>query len=107
MPLDLVLEGGTVATASETFHCDVGIAAGKILTLGTRLGDAGRRIDARGKLVLSGGIDSHVHIAQAYEPGIVMGDDFASGTMSSLMGWATPPSLPSACRRKAKSYTKP
>jgi dihydropyrimidinase len=46
-------------------------------------------IDATGKLVLPGGIDSHVHFAQPSGPDIVMADDFASGTRSAAFGGNT------------------
>lgn len=85
---DLVITGGTVATASDTFQCDVGITGGKIAALG--LGLTGREvIDATGKFVLPGGIDSHVHLAQPSTGGIVMADDFESGTRSALFGGNT------------------
>ncbi len=87
--LDLVIKGGTVATASDTFSCDVGVRDGRIVALGEALGTATETIDATGKLVLPGGIDSHVHIAQPSGPGIVMADDFASGTRSAAFGGNT------------------
>ena len=62
--LDTIIRGGRVATASDTVVCDVGIRDGKIVALGEDLGAAGETIDASGKLVLPGGIDSHVHFAQ-------------------------------------------
>ena len=34
MTLDTIIRGGTVATASDTFRCDVGISAGRIAALG-------------------------------------------------------------------------
>ena len=80
MSFDTIISGGTVATAADTFACDVGISGGKVAALGDALGDAEEVVDARGKLVLPGGIDSHVHLAQRSGPGIVMADDFASGT---------------------------
>ena len=43
---------------------DVGVRDGKITALGQDLDAGTREIDAAGKLVLPGGIDSHVHIAQ-------------------------------------------
>src|SRR5690606_38582459 len=46
-------------------------------------------IDATGRLVLPGGIDSHVHIAQPSGSGIVMADDFESGTRSAAFGGNT------------------
>jgi len=63
MSFDLVIRGGTVATASDTFRCDVGVKDGRIAALGSDLGPAAEIINAAGLLVLPGGIDSHVHIA--------------------------------------------
>jgi dihydropyrimidinase len=87
--LDTVIRGGTVATAADIFGCDVGIRAGRIVALGEDLGPAREVIDARGKLVLPGGIDSHVHLAQPFGDGIVMADDFVSGTRAAACGGST------------------
>jgi dihydropyrimidinase len=87
--LDTVIRGGRVANASETVVCDVGIRGGKIVALGEDLGAADEMIDARGRLVLPGGIDSHVHLAQPSGPGIVMADDFESGTRAAAFGGNT------------------
>jgi dihydropyrimidinase len=89
---DLIISGGTVATASDTFKADVGIRGGRIVALADGLTGAAQTIDAKERLVLPGGIDSHVHIAQPSGPGIVMADDFESATRSAA---ATPcPSPP-------------
>ena len=88
MELDLAIRGGTVVTASDTVRCDVGIRGERIVALGENL-RARREIDASGLLVLPGGIDSHVHIAQPSGPGIVMADDFASATASAAAGGNT------------------
>jgi dihydropyrimidinase len=87
--LDVVIRGGTIATASDTFQCDVGIRDGRVVTLGHDLGAAREVIDATGKLVLPGGIDSHVHFSQPSGPDIVMADDFESGTRSAAFGGNT------------------
>ena len=87
--LDVVIRGGTVVTASDTFQCDVGIRDGRIAVLGHDLGVAHEVIDAAGKLVMPGGIDSHVHFAQPSGPDIVMADDFESGTRSAAFGGNT------------------
>ena len=51
--MHLVISGGTIATASETFSADIGIRDGRIVTLGEEL--KGRdEINASGKLVLPG-----------------------------------------------------
>jgi dihydropyrimidinase len=102
MAFDTIIRGGTIATASDTFRCDVGIAGGRIAALGENLGTAGEIVDATGRLVLPGGIDSHVHIAQPSGPGIVMADDFASATRSAAFGGNTMV-LPFAMQQKGES----
>ncbi len=57
--------------------------------MGADLGSAKEIVDATDLLVLPGGIDSHVHIAQPSGPGIVMADDFASATRSAAFGGNT------------------
>ena len=61
---DLVIRGGTVATAADTVACDVGIRDGRVVALAEGLGPGADEIDAAGKLVLPGGVDSHCHIEQ-------------------------------------------
>ena len=87
---DLLIRNGTVANASDVTRCDVGIRGGRVVALAEDLGaDAAEIIDATGLLVLPGGIDSHVHLSQPSGPGIVMADDFASGTRSAAIGGNT------------------
>ncbi len=102
MAFDTIIRGGTVATASDTFSCDVGIEDGVIAALGADLGGATEIVDASGKLVLPGGIDSHVHFAQPSGPGIVMADDFESGTRAAAFGGNTMV-LPFAMQQKGES----
>jgi dihydropyrimidinase len=89
MTFDTIIKGGTVATASDTFEADIGIRNGKVEALARGLREGREIIDARGKLVLPGGIDSHVHISQPSGPGIVMADDFESATRSAAFGGNT------------------
>jgi len=86
---DTIIKGGTVVTAGDQMRCDVGIKDGRIAMLGHDLGHAQTMIDAKGKLVLPGGIDSHVHISQPSGEGIVMADDFESATRSAALGGTT------------------
>lgn len=86
---DLVIKNGTVATASDVYDADIGIKGGKIIQIGQNLEGGARVIDASGKYVLPGGIDSHVHISQPSGEGIVMADNFESGTLSALFGGNT------------------
>jgi dihydropyrimidinase len=99
---DTIIRGGTVATAADTTACDVGIKDGRVTALGADLGAADDIVDAAGKLVLPGGIDSHVHLAQPSAPGIVMADDFASGTRAAAFGGNTMV-LPFALQQKGES----
>ncbi|MEH3062139.1 MAG: dihydropyrimidinase [Methylobacterium radiotolerans] len=86
---DLAIRGGTVVTASDTVRADIGVRGGRIVAVAEGIADAARVIDASGLLVLPGGIDSHVHIAQDSGPGIVMADDFASATRAAAAGGTT------------------
>ncbi|MCS3744278.1 MULTISPECIES: dihydropyrimidinase [unclassified Rhizobium] len=89
MHFDTIIKNGTVVTASDTFQSDVGIREGKIAALAASLDGADEIIDASGLYVMPGGIDSHVHLAQPSGDGIVMADDFASGTLSAAFGGNT------------------
>lgn len=91
---DLVIRGGTVATASDTFRSDVGITGGTIVALGSALSNAKQTIDASGKLVLPGGIDAHCHLDQPRVQGLasggaIMADNFESGSLSAVFGGTT------------------
>jgi dihydropyrimidinase len=64
--LDLLIRGGIVVTPEEVGERDVGVQDGTIVAVtspGALPADAGRVIDARGKIVLPGGIEPHAHIA--------------------------------------------
>jgi len=86
---DLVIRGGTVVTASDTLRADVGIRDGRIIAVAEMLDDADRIIDATGLLVMPGGIDSHVHLAQPAFGGPAMADGFESGSRSAIAGGNT------------------
>ncbi len=99
---DLVIRGGRVATAADTFECDVGVKGGVVAMLGRGLGPGGREIDAGGKLVLPGGIDSHCHIEQRSSAGVVCADDFYSATVSAAFGGTTTV-IPFAAQHRGQS----
>jgi dihydropyrimidinase len=89
MSFDLVIRNATVATATDSTLCDVGIADGRIAALATQLGAGTREIDATGKLLLPGGIDSHCHIEQPKNDGSTNADSFESATTSAAFGGTT------------------
>jgi dihydropyrimidinase len=88
-PYDLVLRGGTVATSSAVFPADVAIDRETITAVGRGLPPGAKEIDARGKLVLPGGVDSHCHIEQLSAAGILNADTFESATVSAAFGGTT------------------
>jgi dihydropyrimidinase len=99
---DLVIRNATVATAADTAVCDIGIKDGIIATLGKQLASGVREIDATGKLVLPGGIDSHCHIEQRSSAGVVCADDFYSGTVAAVFGGTTTV-IPFAAQHRGQS----
>ncbi len=91
---DLVIRNGTVATATETFDADVAIVDGRIAEIARRPGEAltgsgDEEIDATGRLLLPGGVDSHTHIEQLSAAGVMNADDFHSATVSAAFGGTT------------------
>lgn len=86
---DLVIRGGRIATASDVFDADVGIIGESIAAIGRALARGRRELDASGKLVLPGGVDSHAHIEQLSAAGIVNADTFESATVSAAFGGTT------------------
>lgn len=88
-PFDLVIRGGTVGAASGRYAADVGIRDGKIAAIGLGLDAGAREIDATGKLVLPGGIDTHTHIEQVSAGGLLNADTFESATTSAAFGGNT------------------
>ena len=86
---DLVVRNGTVATAADVFHADIGVVAGRIATLGANLGAGRREIDAEGRIVTPGGVDSHCHIEQRSAAGVMTADDFFTATRSAACGGTT------------------
>jgi dihydropyrimidinase len=91
---DLVISGGTVATAGGVTRCDVGVTGGRIVALAERLTGGERTIDAAHRLVLPGGIDAHCHLDQPRAKGLasggaVMADGFETGSRSAAFGGTT------------------
>src|SRR5215207_2325860 len=68
---------------------DVAIYRGQIAALGWDLPQGRRTIDARGKLVLPGGVDAHCHIEQLSGGGLMNADTFETATRSAAFGGTT------------------
>lgn len=85
---DLVISGGTVVTATETFRADIGIQNSQIAAIGRGL-KGERMIDAHGLLVLPGGVDTHCHIEQLQEQGGADEESWTTGSRAALAGGTT------------------
>jgi dihydropyrimidinase len=88
--MDLVIRGGTLVDGAVA---DVGISGGRIVQIGGEMtaSPSQAEVDARGKLLLPGGVDAHVHLSSP--PGERSGpawvDDFTSGSAAALAGGVT------------------
>lgn len=102
---DLVIRGGTVATTTDVFRADVAVRGERIAAIGLDLGSATAEIDATGKLVLPGGVDSHCHIEQLTASGLMNADTFETASRSAAFGGTTTV-IPFAAQHVGMSLTK-
>jgi dihydropyrimidinase len=104
MPLDLVIRGGTVVTAEKTFRADIGVEGEKIAEVAPSL--SGKTIlDATGRLVMPGGVDSHCHVEQLSSTGKMCADDFYSATVAAAFGGTTT-IIPFAAQHRGDSISE-
>jgi dihydropyrimidinase len=99
---DTVIRNAVVVTAADVYQADIGIAGGVITTLGRNLGPARRDIDAAGRYVLPGGIDTHCHFDQPMRDSVTLADDFLSGPISAAHGGTTTV-VPFACQLQGQT----
>ena len=90
MGFDTIIKNGSVVTAIDTYTADLGITNGKVSAIGKDLPvqNAGKVLDASGKLVLPGGIDVHTHLDMPFG-GTTSADDFETGTRAAAFGGTT------------------
>ena len=99
---DTVIRNAVVVTAADVVEADLGIAGGVVTALGRGLGPARREIDAAGRYVMPGGIDTHCHFDQPMRDSVTLADDFLSGTVSAAHGGTTTV-VPFACQLQGQS----
>ena len=67
--MELLIKGGTVVTATESFPADVAVDGGKIVAIGRDLAvNVEKVVDAPGKLVLPGALDAPIWQCRLEEP---------------------------------------
>jgi dihydropyrimidinase len=93
---DLVVRGGMIVTPGRREIADVGVRDGRIAQVGDAMTGLDE-VDARGLLVMPGGIDAHVHLvcaalaAELAELGEAQTwvDDFWTGSLAAIAGGIT------------------
>lgn len=88
MHWDLKIINGTIVNETETYEANIYVKAEKIAAISSEdlPGDAKETIDATGKYVLPGLIDTHVH---SRDPGPTYKEDFAHSTRAAAAGGIT------------------
>jgi dihydropyrimidinase len=84
-----VIRNGRIVTAVDDYHADLMIEDGIVVMIAKTIDvDADRVIDAKGRLVIPGGIDPHTHMELPFG-GTSASDDFATGTVGAAHGGTT------------------
>lgn len=84
-----IIRGGTIVADYGVFRAGIAIRDGRIVAIAeddSALPPADEVVEARGRLILPGGIDPHCHFE---EPGATEREDFGTGTMGAAAGGIT------------------
>ena len=84
-----VIRNGRIVTAVDDYRADILIDDGKVAMIANTIDVAADRvIDAKGRLVIPGGIDPHTHMELPFG-GTFASDDFETGTRAAAHGGTT------------------
>ncbi|MBI5354576.1 MAG: dihydropyrimidinase [Chloroflexi bacterium] len=87
--MSILIKNGTLITAFETFQADILIEDEKIARIGLNLeADSAQVVDAKGKLIMPGGVDPHTHFDLPMF-GTVSSDDHYTGHKAAAFGGTT------------------
>lgn len=88
MEFDLLIKNGTIVTPEDAYKGNIYIKNGKIaaITNDELRSDVGEVVDANGKFVFPGFIDTHVH---SRDPGATYKEDFYHSTQAAAAGGVT------------------
>jgi allantoinase len=119
--VDVVIENGRIFSGSNDFVASIAINEEKIVAIGqaAKMPKADLSVNARGKFVVPGAIDAHVHVGQPWEETdrpVYYAEDVPSATMAAAMAGTTticdmPDSMPlvtsaSVFKRKVKFWSE-
>jgi len=86
---DLVIRDCRLIDEDGECAGDIGVANGRIAAVGEGLGPGGYELDAAGRYLIPGGVDSHVHLGQLSSKGDLTADSFWTGSRSAAHGGTT------------------
>lgn len=87
--MSVLIKDGRIITADADYVADIFIEGEQIKIIGKNLSvSADKIIDAKGKLVMPGGIDPHVHLDMPFM-GTYSSDNYETGTRAALFGGTT------------------
>ena len=87
--MDLLIKNARIITDSESYEANIGVEGGVIVSISPNLEPSGAEVyEARGRIVIPGGIDAHTHMELPVN-GTTSADDFYSGTVAAACGGIT------------------
>ena len=89
---DLAINNGLVINSTHKEHANLGVKDGKITIISKEPISAKNEIDAKGKWVIPGVVDTHVHFALKQGQGdtaVMTEDDYETGPIASAVGGVT------------------
>lgn len=87
--MSFLIKNGIIVNSDSTLRADVLVEGSKIAAIGTNLSAEGAEVvDAAGKYVLPGAIDSHTHLEMPFN-GTTSADSYHAGTRAAACGGVT------------------
>jgi dihydropyrimidinase len=87
--MSVLIKNGRIVTATDDYVADIFVAQSQIDVIGRNLTfPADTVIDAKGKLVIPGGVDPHTHLEMPFG-NTTTSDDFVTGTRAAAHGGTT------------------
>ena len=87
--MSVLIKNGRIVTAADDYHADIFIGGSTVDVIAKELViDADHVIDAKGKLVIPGGVDPHTHLEFPFA-GTATSDTFETGTRAAAFGGTT------------------
>ncbi len=87
--MSILIKNGRIVTATDDYFADIFIEGETVSAIGKNLNfSADEIIEAKGKLVIPGGIDPHVHLEMPFM-GAFSSDNYETGTLAAMHGGTT------------------